>query len=130
MKKRKVGKIIIPGDVNVWPHEMETAKILALYGCDVRFIRKSNREREYSADAYVDGEKWEFKAPSARHVKTILKNLKEARHQSNKVILDSRRMKGAPNEAILREVLVCAKRVPEISKLRFISKCGKLIDIK
>ena len=73
MKSMKIGIVIVPGDVNVWPHEMETAKTLAF---------------------------------------------------------DSRRMKGVPNEAILREVLVCIEKVPEISKLIFISKTGKLIDIK
>ena len=91
---------------------------------------KSNRDREHSADAYVDGEKWEFKSPTARHTKTILKNLKEAKWQSDKVILDARRMKDVPNEAILRETKSAIKEVPEISELKYISKSGKLVNIK
>ena len=130
MKNNKIGKIIKPGDVNVWPHEDATANTLAMYGHNVEFIRKSNRDREHSADAYIDDEKWEFKSPTARHTKTILKNLKEAKWQSNKVILDARRMKGVPNEAILREVKSAIKEVPEISELKYISKSGKLVDIK
>lgn len=130
MKNNKIGKIIKPGDVNVWPHEDATANTLAMYGRNVEFIRKSNRDREHSADAYVDGEKWEFKSPTARHTKTILKNLKEAKWQSDKVILDARRMKGVPNEAILREVKSAIIEVPEISELKYISKSGKLVDIK
>lgn len=130
MKNNRIGKIIKPGDVNVWPHEDVTANTLAMYGYNVEFIRKSNRDREHSADAYVDGEKWEFKSPTARHTKTILKNLKEAKWQSDKVILDARRMKSVPNEAILREVKSAIIEVPEISELKYISKSGKLVDIK
>lgn len=130
MKKSKIGKIIKPGDANIWPHEEATANTLAMYGYNVEFIRKSNRDREHSADAYIDKAKWEFKAPTAKHTKTILKNLKEAKWQSDKVVLDSRRMKGVPNEAILREVKRSIKEVPEINKLKYISKSGKLVDIK
>ena len=130
MRKRKIGKIIKPGDVNIWAHEEAIAKTLALYGYDVEFIRKSNREREHSADAYIDGEKWEFKSPTANHTKTILKNLKDARWQSDKVVLDSRRMKKVPNEAILRELKSSIREVPEIKRVKYISKSKKLIDIK
>ena len=50
MRKNRIGKIIKSGDVGPWPHEEATAKVLALYGHDVEFIRKSNREREHSAN--------------------------------------------------------------------------------
>ena len=128
--KKPIGRIIKPGDVSPWPHEEATAKVLALYGHNVEFIRKSNREREHSADVYVDGVKWEFKSPTAHHTKTILKNLKEAKWQSKNVVLDSRRMKGVPNEAIVRELKKSIKEVPEIAKLRYVSKSSELIDIK
>ena len=130
MKNNKAGKVNIPDDVNAWPHERATAKTLAKYGYNIKFIRKSNREREHSADAYVNGEKWEFKSPNAKHTRTILKNLKEAKWQSKKVVLDSRRMKGVPNEAILREVKQKIKEVPEIKRLKYVSKSGELLDIK
>jgi len=130
MRKRKIGKISKTGDANPWPHEEATAKVLALYGYDVDFIRKSNREREHSADAYVDGKKWEFKSPTANHTRTIRKNLKDAKWQSDKVILDSRRMKGVPDGAILRELKSSIKEVPEIKQVKYISKHGELIDIK
>lgn len=54
MKKSKIGKIIKPGDANIWPHEEATANTLTMYGYNVEFIRKSNRDREHSADAYVN----------------------------------------------------------------------------
>ncbi len=130
MQKNKIGRIIKAGDVSPWPHEETTAKTLALHGYDVEFIRKSNREREHSADAYVNGVKWEFKSPTANHTKTILKNLKNAKWQSDRVIIDSRRMKKVPNDAILREIITCSKKVPEIKHIKFISKTGDILDIK
>lgn len=129
MRKRKIGKIIKPGDVNIWAHEEAIAKTLALYGYGVEFIRKSNRDREHSADAYIKGVKWEFKSPTANHTKTILKNLKKAKWQSERVIIDSRRMKGVPDDAILRELRASIDKVPEIKRLKYISKRGELIDI-
>jgi hypothetical protein len=50
--KHKIGKVIIPGDVNVWRHEELTAKALAAAGDTVEFIRKSERENETSADLF------------------------------------------------------------------------------
>ena len=130
MKNRKVGVIIVPGDVNVWPHEYETAKVLATNGFDVKFIRKSNRFRERSADAYVDGKKWEFKSPTAKHTRTILKNLKEAEQQAERVILDSRRMKKVPDVAILREIRKQIPMAQGLKSIKYISKAGKIVDIK
>lgn len=129
MSKKVIGKITKPGDVSPWPHEEATAKVLALYGHNVEFVRKSNRDREHSADAYIDGVKWEFKSPTAHHTRTILKNLKEAKWQSENVVIDSRRMKGVPDEAIMREIKTSLKEVPDIVKLKYISRTGKLIDI-
>ena len=130
MRKNEIGKIIIPGDVNAWPHERQTAKTLAMHGFNVEFIRKSNRYREHSADVFVDGIKWEFKSPTAKHTRTIFKNLNEATEQAERVVLDSRRMKGVPNEAILREVRKQAFEVADLKEVKYISKIGKLLDIK
>lgn len=130
MRKNKIGKIIKAGDVSPWPHEEATAKVLALYGYNVEFIRKSNRDREHSADAYVDGIKWEFKSPTANHTRTILRNLKDAKWQSDRVVIDSRRMRRVPNEAILRELKSRSNDVPEIKHIKYVSKTGKLLDIK
>jgi len=39
-KEDMIGKIIIPAGVNVWPHEIETAKVLANHGYVVEFRKK------------------------------------------------------------------------------------------
>ena len=127
--QKRVGKIIKPGDVNPWPHEEATAKSLALYGHDVEFIRKSNRDREHSADAYVDGVKWEFKAPKSKLLSAVERNLRRAKNQSNRIVFDSRRMKGVPDESIVREIMSKAPLIRDISNIIYIDKHGKCIDI-
>lgn len=128
--KKRVGKIIIPGDVNIWPHEREIAKVLAIHGYNIEFIRKSNRLREHTSDVLIDGMKWELKSPNANHTRTIYKNLKKAKWQSENVIIDSRRIKRVPDHIILKEVRKRAKEIPEIKRLKYISKSGKVLDIK
>lgn len=86
---QKQGKIIIPPNVNIWPHELETAKVLAKYGHQVRFIRKSECYRDHTADACIDGQLWEFKAPKGAKLHVVEKNLRRALRQSSRIVFDS-----------------------------------------
>ena len=103
MKKTR-GKIIIAPDLNVWPHEYETARSLAMAGMTVEFIRRSEEYRTTSADVIIDGAAWEIKAPKAINPKAIERNLRKASHQAANIIFDSRRMKGASDGIIEREL--------------------------
>ncbi len=127
---KKKGKIVIPSKANIWPHELAAARALASYGHKVCFIVKSEKERENSADCWIDGEKWEIKSPRANHLKTIRKNIKEARMQSNNIIIDSYRMKKVSSEAILREITKQTHEIKYINKLKYIDKKRTIIDIK
>ena len=129
MRKKRVGKVTKIGDVSPWPHEEATAKALALCGYDVTFIKASDREYEHSADAYVDNVLWEFKAPKGRKMSAVERNLRRGKDQSNKIVFDSRRMKGLPDEAIIREILSKAPFISDIECVRYINKHGKSIDI-
>lgn len=100
--KQPRGKIIIAPDLNVWPHEYETAKALAMAGMTVEFIRRSEEHRTTSADVIVNGLIWEIKAPESDKAKVIEKNLRKALHQSKNVIFDARRMKKLPDMVIER----------------------------
>jgi len=126
----KKGRIIIPDGVNIWPHEHKTAKALIRYGHVVEFIRRSTRLRETSADAYLDGEKWEMKSPTADHIKAIKRNLKDARWQSDKVVFDSRRMKRVPDKAIERELSTQLSGIKEVRRIKFVNRHGEVVDIK
>jgi hypothetical protein len=75
--QKSEGKIIIPSGVNIWPHELKTAQTLAAVGHTVAFIRKSECERERSADAYIDLVKWELKAPNGSSISLVEKTFVE-----------------------------------------------------
>lgn len=129
MRKRKDGRVIKAGDVSLWPHEEATAKVLALCGYDVEFIRKSNRDREHSADAYVNGVKWEFKAPKSKLLSAVEHNLRRVKEQYSRIVFDSRRMKSIPDEAIMREIVSKAPLIFGIDRILYINKHGRCIDI-
>lgn len=73
--KQPRGKIIIAPALNVWPHESETAKALAMAGMTVGFIRRSEGHRTTKADVIIDGAAWEIKARESDKAKVVEKNL-------------------------------------------------------
>ena len=87
------GRIIISSDINVWTHELETARALAKYGHVVEFKEKAERYGVSSADACIDNVVWEFKAPRGSKLDAIETNLRRAKNQSSYIVLDSIRMK-------------------------------------
>lgn len=124
------GKIIIDAGVNVWSHELETAKALTNAGKTVEFIRRSEEQRVTSADVVIDDLIWEMKAPTGEHLRVIDKNLRKALHQSNNVIFDSCRMKKVPDTAIERELRKCACELKSLHRLLFVNRKRGIIDIK
>jgi hypothetical protein len=124
------GKIIIPSGANIWPHELKTAQALAAVGHTVEFIRKSERERERSADAYIDLVKWELKAPNGSSISLVEKNLRRAVKQAGNIVFDSHRVKRIPDSALQRELTKWAKEIKGINRLRFINRHRAVIDIK
>jgi hypothetical protein len=120
-------KITIPVGANVWPHEMRTAQALASAGYTVEFIRRSERDRNHSADAYLNGVKFEFKAPTGSAMKVVERNLKKARWQSADIVFDSRRMKNVPDAAIQRELSKWLHEFKEIHRVLFVNRHGIVI---
>jgi dienelactone hydrolase len=128
--KRKIGKIIIPGNTSIWPHEEATAKALAAAGYTVKFMRVSERDGENSADAYVDGVKYEFKAPKSGKLSAVEDNLKKAVKQSDRIVFDSRRMKHIPDKAIARELMAQLRKSRRIVAIMFVNRSGEIVDIQ
>lgn len=128
--KQPRGKIIIAPDLNVWPHEYETAKALAMAGMTVEFIRRSEEHRTTSADVIVNGLIWEIKAPESDKAKVIEKNLRKALHQSKNVIFDARRMKKLPDMVIEREVRKWCCELRTIKHLIYVNRGGEVCIIK
>ena len=128
--KQPRGKIIIAPDLNVWPHEYETAKALAMAGMTVEFIRRSEEYRTTSADVIVNGLIWEIKAPESDKAKVIEKNLRKALHQAKNVIFDARRMKKLPDMVIEREVRKWGFELRTIKHLIYVNPSGEVCIIK
>lgn len=124
------GRIIVDPDINVWPHEMDTARALASAGMTVEFVRRSEAPHATSADVLIDGVLWEMKAPVSDKLRRIQKTLREALHQSPYVVFDARRMKRLPDAAIEREVRKQAAELRSLRGLRYVSKRGEVIDIR
>lgn len=124
------GKIIIAPDVNVRPHEMDTARVLANSGMTVEFLRCSTEYRVTSPDILINGISWEIKAPTASNAKAIERNLRKALHQSSNIIFDSRRMKHMPDAIVERELRKFALVIKGIKKLVFVNRHCQIIDIK
>ena len=123
------GKIIIPAGVNVWPHELETAKALANFGYTVEFKKKAEGIKVHSADAYINGVLWEFKAPNGSRLDTVERNLRRAKKQSGYIVFDSVRIKKVPDMAIRREILAKAPLITGIQKVIFINRKRECVDI-
>ncbi|MCL2869528.1 hypothetical protein FWF48_01825 [Candidatus Saccharibacteria bacterium] len=130
MSKQKFGDYVIKGGANVWPHEERTAKTLVKAGYTVKFIRKSERERETSADAWVNGKKWEMKAPDGAKLSLVERNLRHGVKQCNRIIFDSQRVKRIPDKALLRELTKWSTEIKGLDKLKFINRKRDIIDIK
>jgi hypothetical protein len=126
----KDGQIILPARVNVWPHELDTARALARSGRDVEFLVKGVGDREKSADILMEGIVWEIKSPRASNIKAVERNVKRARNQASNVIVDSHRMKGVPDAAIERELRRCAREIKGLKRLLFVDRHGIVTVIK
>ena len=46
----RIGDVVVPGGTNVWPHELATAKALAMAGHDVEFLPRIEGKEVKSAD--------------------------------------------------------------------------------
>lgn len=129
--KQSEGKIIIPSGVDVWPHELGTARALAAAGFAVEFVRRREGQHEKTPDLLIDGELWEMKSPKGSSMKAVERNLRKALDQSQRIIFDSQRMKGIPDKAVERELAACAAgRVAKIKRLVFVNRRRNVIDIK
>ena len=129
MAKQQADIIIDPG-VNIWPQELETAQAYAMAGKSVHFVRKSNVQRERSADAIIDGILWEMKAPKADNLRAVDRNVRRALKQSKCVIIDSRRMKHVTDMQVERKLRSLAAELRSLQRLQFVNRKREVVDIK
>ena len=72
-QKNQRGKVLIPGGVRPWPHELRVANVLALAGHAVEFLPKTNMK---TADILLDDVAYEIKSPKSANSNKVpqLKN--------------------------------------------------------
>ncbi|MFF2621235.1 VG15 protein [Oerskovia jenensis] len=79
-------------------HELETARRLVERGYNVRFLAPSTTEGERRADVILnERDVWEMKAPAAATNNAIVQNIRKARGQSGRIVIDTHRS-GADRE--------------------------------
>lgn len=126
MKKLKKARIIIPANIVPWEHELRVARILALAGHTVEFLPTRSQK---TADILLDGVEYEIKSPITSNSKKIIRNLKRALKQSQNVIIDSFRVKGMKDDALLKLLVSRARDQKTLKRLLLITKFGQIIDI-
>ena len=121
------GKIIIPANRKPWSHELRVAEILARAGFEVIFLSESNIS---TADILLDGIEYEIKSPFTNKPDKLERNIKRGLKQSKNIIFDSSRIKNMRDDVLQRFLIKKAREQKQIGRLLFITKRGRIIDIK
>ena len=107
-KSKKVGNVITPKGVLVYPHELVVATALSWTGENVTFIETRSVK---TPDVIFCNKHWETKSPQGKSNRTIENNIRRALEQSENIIIDLHRMKLSETKC-LKEI----KRQFELSK--------------
>lgn len=129
-KAPRIGRVIIPQDVNVWPHELSTARVLASDGRCVEFLPRIDGNRARSADILMGGVVWEMKSPETGRLSSLQRVLRRASKQSSNIIIDDARMRGVSDAAVEKELRRLKPLVKAIRRLVFVSKGRDVVDIR
>ena len=130
MKKaisKKHGRIIIPGATYPWPHEMRVARILSDAGNVVEFIPRSSVK---TADILLNGVEFEIKSPMTDKTNSLEHILKKGLKQSSNLLIDSSRLENSVEQKLFSFLTSQARKRTRLKRLLFITKSGKIVDIK
>lgn len=89
-RTRKNGRIIIPANRKPWPHELRTARMLAVAGYCVEFLSEKNL---HTPDILLNDVEYEIKSPETGKTSSLEQSIRTALKQCPNVIIDSSRMK-------------------------------------
>lgn len=126
--KEKMGRVNMNG-VRLEAHEYDTICHLASYGLDIEVIKPINMPKVHNADCLINGLIWEAKSPNGGGNSTIARQFHKASKQSDKMILDLRRVKLEAQRAE-REARFRFEKSKNIKRLMLITKDDRLFDIK
>ena len=123
-RKIKCGKIVVPGGVHPWQHEIRVAQLLADAGYSIEFIPEQNLLK--AADFKIDGIEFELKSPEGSKLSSVERNLRRAIKQSSNIVFDTSRMVGLQDSKILSCILHHASKQSLIKRLIFLDKHGRI----
>lgn len=126
VQKNKFGKVHTNG-VKLEDHEISTAVFLTRYGMSIEVMKPSNTPRVHSPDFLIDGVMWETKSPEGAGKRNIERKFHEASNQSDRLILDLRRTKWAP-DAAEKEAVKQFNKSRRIRRMLIVTKDGRLLD--
>ena len=124
------GKILIQPNVDVWPHELRTARALANAGYSVTFLKRREGKYERTADIVIGDIIWEMKSPKSEKLKRVERTLRDGIHQSPYLIFDSQRIRYLNDSQIHKELEKWAKELRALRGLMFVTKKRDVIAIK
>lgn len=127
--KKCISEIRIPTGINVWNHEMNTARALATAGFVVEFLSAKDSKYTKSPDITMGGITWEMKSPKTDKLSAVERNLKRASRQSRNIIIDSQRMSKIHDSTIERYLFQKFKEQRVIERLLFVNRRRQIIDI-
>ena len=125
--KSSKGKIT-PNGVILESHELATVVFFTELGHDVELIPRSNIEGLHLPDIIMDVFKWEIKAPKGEGKWVIKNTVQKAKHQSENIIIDLRRIK-LPQEKCISELNNHFKLAKRIKRMIIITKGGKMLEL-
>ena len=123
-KKSVQGKILVPKNALLQPHELIVASILSWTGSDVEFLPVSNT---HTADIKFRGKEWEIKSPKGSSSRTLENNMRLALKQSSNIIIDLSRIK-IPEHKCIMTIKNRAQKLGRIKKIIIITKNKTIIE--
>ena len=124
------GKIIIPANADIWPHELSAAQALSAAGYTVEFLPRIQGHKVKTPDILLNSSPWEIKCPQTDQITAIERNIRRACKQSNRVVLDSRRMRKLKGKTIIKECQSCTQRIKSLQRLLLIIHPDNVLAIK
>ncbi|WP_407919180.1 CdiA C-terminal domain-containing protein [Corynebacterium uterequi] len=104
---------------------MVTYQFLVDQGHHIQLIPRSDQEKVKTPDCYVDGARTEVKAPNGSSKNTVYQNVRRARSQAPRIVIDLHRS-GLDVQEALRQVEDAVRRYAEVEEVTVISQ-GRLI---
>ena len=127
-RKITLGKLTTHGII-IEPHENTSIAVLLADGNDVELLKKSRTPNTKSADIFMCKLNWEIKAPTGKTIRAIDRIIHRAVHQSQNIIIDTRRTP-IKDSVLITTLEKYFRKMPSIRNLWIIDKSQQIIKFK